>query len=159
MKVQTYNVDILHCVGTFYHFLHVLHGDAELVLGESGCDVCMSMSANIRVDAEGYIGGLARSNSQLLYNLQFGNRLHVEAGDAFLQSEVNLPVALAYAGIHHLVSRKACFDSRLYFAATHAVGTKAILAYYTQYLRVGICFYSIMNVKIVMLITFLFYNL
>ncbi|CDE34890.1 unknown [Leyella stercorea CAG:629] len=116
------------------------------------------MGTDIRIDSESNISSLVGCHCQLFDNLQFGNRFDIETGNALLQSEINLPIALAHACIHHLVSRKTCLDSRLNFAATHAVGTKTILADDTQYLRIGICFHGIVNVEVFMLFTFLFYN-
>ena len=123
MEVQAEELDVLHGCSFCNDTLHVLHGNTEFVFCQSCGDVGMCVCSYVRIDAKANLCCLVLSGSQLVDDFQFGNTLHVEAEDAFLQSEIDLPVALAHTGIYDLVGRKSCVDSSLYFSSAHAVGS------------------------------------
>ena len=81
---------------------HVAHGDAKLVFGQPRGDVGMGVGTHVGVQAEGHAGRLALLLCQLVDDFQLGNTLNVEAEDVVVKSEVDFPVALAYAGEDYL---------------------------------------------------------
>ena len=99
MEVESDELDMAHLLGSLDDAFHVFHGNAELVLGQSRGDIGMGVGTDIGVDAQCHLGCLVHAGGNLLDDLQFGLALHVEAEDTFLQSQLNLPVAFAHAGI------------------------------------------------------------
>ena len=75
-----------------------LDGDAELVLAEAGGDVGMGFGEDVRVDAEGDLGGLAAALARWLRIFELGFALYVEEEDVGAESCVHLPDLLAYSG-------------------------------------------------------------
>ena len=64
---------------------HILHGDAEFVLGQAGGDVGMGMCPDVGIDAEADTSNTILKGCQFIDDLQFGDTLYIEAPDTGLQ--------------------------------------------------------------------------
>ena len=104
------------------HIVHLLVIDAELVLREAGGDAGMRVRPDIRVDAQAHRGHAAHLPRQFVDDLQLGRGFDVEAGDAGLQGEADLRIALAHAGIDDALRGEARLQRGADLAAAHAVG-------------------------------------
>ena len=98
----------------------------------------MGMGTDIGIDAEGYLGHLAALGGQLVDNLKLRNGLYVEAEDVLVESQLNLPVGLAYTGIDDVVSWEACLQGSFNLTSADTVGSQTALADDGQYLGIGI---------------------
>ena len=123
VEVKSQELDVLHFCSFLDDALHIAHGDTELVLCQTGCDVGMSMSAHIRVDAEANLSYLILFFCKFIDNLKFWDALYIEAEDAFLQTEIDFPITLAYTCIYNLAGRETCLDGCLNLSSAHAVGS------------------------------------
>lgn len=110
-----------------------------------GSDVGMCMCPDVRVESECHPCHLAAFTRQLVYHLQFGYALHVEAEDVVVQPEVDLPVALSHAGIYDPVVGESRLYRRLYLTAADAVSPQACSPDDPQQLRVGIRLHRIVH--------------
>ena len=74
------------------------HGNlnSKLVLGLTGGYVGVCMGINIGVYAESYAGALTQGGTTLGNHVKLGLGLYVKAGNTCIQSQVNLPIGLAY---------------------------------------------------------------
>ena len=131
--------------------IHVLHTNAKLVFRQSGSDIGMSMSSYIRIDTESNISDLTFSSRQFINYFQLRNRLHIETEDIVVQAHVDLPIGLTYSCKNNLIRRKTSLDGSTHFSPTHTIGTQSILTDNGKYLRISICFHSIMYLKIAIL--------
>ena len=147
VEVQADHFDVLHLRGFLNDFQHVLHVDAKLILCQTSSDISMRMSAYIGIQTESHTSHLALGSSQFVDDLQFRDALHVEAEDVVVQSEVNLPVALADTGINNLLVGEPSLDAGFYLATTDAVSTQASLTDNLQHLGVGIGLDSIVHTE------------
>ena len=79
VEMQSHEFDVLQlfCLGN--HGLHVAHGDAELVLGQSRGDVGMGVGAYIGIQSECHAGHLALLASQFVDDFQLWDALHIKA--------------------------------------------------------------------------------
>ena len=100
--------------------------DAKLVLGSAGGDVAVGVGVDVGVDAYGHMGRFASPAGQLVDDLELGHRLNIEAEDVVIEPQVDLPVGLAHARIHHLARVEASCKRGLDFAAAHQVDAQAI---------------------------------
>ena len=123
VEVQSEELDVLHLGSLFDYGFHVSHGNSELVFCQTCCDVCMRMGADIRIDAETNLRNLILFFSQFIDDFQLRNTLYIEAEDAFLQSEVDFPIAFAYTSVNNLAGWKSGFDGCLNFSSAHTVGS------------------------------------
>ena len=123
--------------------------DAELILGQAGGDVSMCMSAHIGVQPEGYCCYLSLGGCQFVDDFQFGNALHVEAENACIESDIDFPIALAYAGKHYLRGRKACIEHGLDFASADTVDSQSGLTDDVQHLGIGIGLHGVVYMPVV----------
>ena len=146
MEVQAGEADAGHLCGQTDDALHVLHGDAELVLGASRGDVVMGVGSHFGIDAQAHVGSPATLDGQLVDDLQLGQALHVEVLDAGLEPELYLPVSFAHAGEDYLPGREAGVECCLYLTAAHAVGSQPCLPYVAQHLGMGACLDGIVHV-------------
>ena len=154
MEMQPNEADVLQPFGLGYNTQHISHGNSEFVLSQPCRDIRMSMSANIRVQTEGYTCRLTFLCSQIVDDFQLRDTLNVEAEDIVIQSKVNLPVALTYAGKDNLRCRKACLHGSINLSATHTVGTKSGLTDQAKQTRISVGFDSIVYDKALMLTGF-----
>ena len=127
VEVEPDNLDVLQLAGVLNDGHHVAHGDAELILGQSGGDVGVGVGTYVGVQSEGHAGHLALGGSQLVDDLELGDALDVEAEDVAVEPDVDFPVGLADAGEDNLRAREASLDAGLNLAAADAVGTQACL--------------------------------
>ena len=81
------------------------------------------MGADIRIDAETNLRNLILFFSQFVDDFQLRNAFYIEAEDAFLQSEVDFPIAFAYTSVNNLTGRETGFDGCLNFSSAHTVGS------------------------------------
>ena len=123
VEVQTQELDVLHLESLLNHALHIAHGDTKLVLSQACCNVGMGMGADIRIDAETNLRNLILFFSQFVDDFQLRNTLYIEAEDAFLQSEVDFPIAFAYTSVNNLAGWESGFDGSLNFSSAHTVGS------------------------------------
>ena len=147
--MQSDEVDVGKFGAATYYALHILHINAELVLGESRLYVGMCVCSHVGIDAQAYGGCAVELGSEVVDDFQFGYALHVEAEDALLQTETYLPVALANAGINNLFCGESGFKCSTYLTAAHAVGPQSCLCNLTQNAGVGIGFDGIVHVHVV----------
>ena len=147
MKVQTDKVDMLHLQSHIYHFIHIFHTDAKLILSKSGSDICMGMCTYIGVDTKSNVCHFSFGSSQFVNNFQFRNRFYVKTENVIIQSKFDLPIGFPHTGKYNLLCWETSFNSCTYFAATYTIGTQSTLTDDGEYLRVCICFHSIMHVK------------
>ena len=79
------------------------HGNlySELVLGLTGGDVGVCVGVYIGIYAERDMGALAQGGATLGYHVKLSLGLYVEAGNTCVQSQVNLPIGLTYAGKYY----------------------------------------------------------
>ena len=141
--------DVLHMLqarGFVDGGLHVLHGDAELVLVESRCNFVERVCVDVGIDAEGHARRLPHFPGQLVDDSQLGKAFNVEAGNVVSQRRADFGVGFAHTCEHNFGSWETIADRPLYFAAADAVGTVAGLRNDLQQARVGIGFDGIMNV-------------
>lgn len=54
------------------------------------------MGTYIGIDTESHIGHLTFSGSQLVDNLQLGDRLHIKAENVIIQPQIDFPISLAH---------------------------------------------------------------
>ena len=151
MEVQSNEAYVFHPLSLCNSLLHLVHGNAELVLCQSCGNVGVCMRAHVRVDAEGHPCHLTLGLCELVDNLQLCYALYIEAEDVVVESEIYLPVALAYSGIYYLRWCEPCFYACLNLSTAYAVGTKAGLADDVQNSRVGIGLNGIMHAEVLML--------
>ena len=123
VEVQTQELDVLHLGSLFDYGFHVAHGNSELVFSQTCCDVCVRMGADIRIDAETNLCNLILFFSQFVDDFQLRNAFYIEAEDAFLQSEVDFPIAFAYTSVNNLAGWESGFDGSLNFSSAHTVGS------------------------------------
>ena len=102
VEVQAYHFDVAHVGCLFDDLQHVAHVDAELVLSQSRGDVGVCMCTHVGIQAKGHTGSLALGSRQGVDDFLLGNALYVEAEDVLIQTKVDFPVRLAYAGIDYL---------------------------------------------------------
>ena len=143
MEVQTHDLDVLHRFCLFNDTQHVVHGNTELVLCQSGGDVCMGVSTHIGIQSEGHTGHLSFLGRQLIDDLQFGDALHVETEDIMIQTDIDLPITFTHTCIDNPTGWEAGSDAGLDLPATDTVGTHTCLTDNIEYLRVGISLDSI----------------
>ena len=124
VEVESNALDVGHRLTALYGADHVLHSNAELVLGPSGGGVFVGVGAYVGVDAEGYAGHLAVLLGQLVDDLELGYALHVEAEDVGLEGEFYLPVALADTGEGNLAGGETCAEADFDFPSADAVGSQ-----------------------------------
>ncbi len=105
------------------------------------------MRTDIGVDAQGDAGSLSLFCGQRIDDLQFGHALHVEGKDTGIQSEVNLPIALADTGVDNLRGRETGFEGRLYLATAHTVRTQSGFADDAEQARIGIGLHGIVHAE------------
>ena len=105
------------------------------------------MGAHIWVDAKADVGYFSFFTSQLVDYFEFGDTLHIEAEDAFVQSEVDFPVGFAHPGIYNLLGSKPCFETTAYLAAAYAVCSQSFLSDNVQHFGVGIGLDSIVHAE------------
>ena len=108
------------------------------------------MCTHIGIQTEGHTSHLALGCCQFVDNLQLGNALHIEAEDVVVQTEINLPVALAYASVDDFRTGETCLDAGLYLATADTVNTQACLTDNSEHLGVGIGLDSIVHTKALM---------
>ena len=123
MKVQSYHLDIRHVLSLINDLQHVSHVNTELVLGQTGCNICMGMGTYIGIQAKSYTCNLAFSCCQFVDDFQFRNAFHIKAKDVVVQSKVYLPITFAYTGKNDFRTGKTCFDRCFYLTTTYAVCT------------------------------------
>ena len=85
MEMQSYKLHVFQCQSQVDNFIHILHADAELIFGQSGSDICVSVGSYIRVDTESHIRYLAFGCCQFIDYFQFGNRLHIETKNVVVE--------------------------------------------------------------------------
>ena len=154
MEMQAAEFHIGQALGKNDEFFHILHGYAELILGQSCCDIRMSMCTYIWIDAEANICGFVFGCSQFVKYQQFWNALHIEAEDVVVESEIDFPIALTHTRKYNFISWKTYFKHSLYFATTHAVYSQSCIQYQFEYFGIDICLHSIVYVIIIVLIYF-----
>ena len=98
------------------------------------------MSVHVGVDAQGNVGHLTLSLSQLGYDLHFGNGLNVEALNVGVQCQINFPIGLAYASVYNLLAIETMLKSAANLVATYAVDTQTSVADLLQQAAVGVGF-------------------
>ena len=154
VEMQTDKLDIIHTCSLFDYIHHIFHGNTEFVFCQTGCDIGMSMCAHVGVDTECHSCHLVFGSCELVDDIKFGKTLHIKAEDVLVKTEINLPVALSYTGIHYSVSWESSFASSFNLTATHAVGTKTGFADYGEQLGVGIGLNGIMHLESLVLTGF-----
>ena len=102
---------------------HVAHGDAELVLSQTGGDVGVCVRPDIRIQTEGHTCHFPFGCCQLIDNLQFGNALDVEAENVVVETNIDFPVALADTSVDDFLAVETCTHAGLYFSAADTVNT------------------------------------
>lgn len=125
VEVEPFVADVRQAVGGADGALGVAEVDAELVFAQAGGDLRVGAGIDIGVDAEGYGGDGAEACGALVDDVQLLEALHVEAGDAVAQGEVDFAVALAHSGVDDARGGDAGSDGGFDFASAHAVGTEA----------------------------------
>ena len=150
VEVKPKELNVLHFCSFLDDALHIAHSDTKLVFCQAGCDVGMSMSAHIRVDAEANLSYLILFSCKFIDNLKFWDALYIEAEDAFLQTEIDFPITLAYTCIYNLAGRETCLDGCLNLSSAHAVGSQSCLTDDIEHLWIGVCLHGIMYLKSLM---------
>ena len=115
----------------------------------------MGMCADVGIQAESHAGHLTFCGSQFIDDFQFGDALHVETEDIVVQSEIDLPVGLAYTCIDHLIVGEPGLDACFYLTTADAVGSHAGFTYQTEHLRIGIGLDGVVHHKTLMLASLL----
>ena len=151
VEMQANKLDILHLSSLSDGWLHVTHGYTELVLGESGCYLCVGMRAYIRIDAEADTGYFILLFGKFVDYFEFSNTFNVKAEYVLIEPKVYFPISLTDSGIDYLLGREACFKATLYFSSTDTIGSKTSLTDNAQDLGIGVCLDSIVDNKALML--------
>ena len=102
VEMQSHHLHMLQLGGMLDNGNHIAHGDAELVLGQSRCNVGVGVSTDIGIQPERHAGHFAFCLRQLVDDLQLRNTLNVKAENVAVESEVYLPVAFANTGKNDL---------------------------------------------------------
>ena len=66
----------------------------QLVFGQPSGNIGMGMVTYIGIYTESHIGHLTCSGSQLVDNLQLGDRLHIKAENVIIQPQIDFPISL-----------------------------------------------------------------
>ena len=143
--MQAYEVDILEFVCLLYEMRHLLEVYAKLVFGKSGGYILMGVGIDVGVDAQSYIGGLAKRCGKLVDDFEFGLRLDIETSYAILESEDNLGISLADSGINYLRAFESCVESCLNLSAAHCVDSKSGRLHMTKNAGIGIGLHGIVH--------------
>ena len=77
--MQSDESQVLHILRNIYPMVHILHADMKLVFGQPSGNLGMGIATYIGIHTESHIGHLTFSGSQLVDNLQLGDRLHIKA--------------------------------------------------------------------------------
>ncbi len=156
--MQPYKTDTWHLLADSDNTNHVLLGYAKLVLGKPCCDMGMSMGTHVRIDAEADIGHFAHSPGNLCNDFQLWNALDIKVLYPNLESKFYLPICLANTSENNLICRKAILQTRLYFTATHTIGSYTCPLYLLKNLRSCTCLDSIMQMPAITPFRFVLYS-
>ena len=116
----------------------VLDGDAELVLAQAGGDVGVRPGVHIRIDAQGDRGAKLKLARNMVNQLQFGDRLHVETANTRRQRLPDFSCGLAHAGEHNTGRVAAGTQHARQLAAGDDVETAAQPRQGLQHRQVGV---------------------
>ena len=123
--MKSHIVHMLQAQCQVHHLVQLFVIDAEFVLGQAGGDAGVRVRADVRIDAQGHGGHLPHLARQGVDDLQLGRGLHVETGNAGLQREADLLVALAHTCEDDALRGEARVQRRLHLATAHTVGAEA----------------------------------
>ena len=113
--------------------------------------VCAPTSGLIRNETRGDFVFFA---SQLVDDFQFRYAFHVEVGYTGIQAYIDFPVAFSYAGKHDFLRRESGVQTGFDFSAAYAVGSESSRTDDAQQFAVGIGFYGIMYMIIIVFARF-----
>ena len=102
--------------------LNVVHAESELVLIQSGSDFLVCVSIDVRVDSQRNLGCLAFNCGKVVNYFEFRNRLHVEAENVVVESEVYLLVCLSDSGEDYVAWLESSLDGSLHLVAADTIG-------------------------------------
>ena len=108
VEMQPDELYVLHILREANDFLHVLHGDSELVLCQACRYVSVGMRPDVRVYAEADTRLLPSSGSELLYDFQLLDALAVEAEYVIVYAEENLIIFLRHSSENNLRCGESC---------------------------------------------------
>ena len=114
----------------------------------------MGVSTHVGVDAEAHRCHLTFIGGNLIDDLQLGDALNIEAEDAPVESQLNLPIAFTHTCKYYLVCREASLEHLFYFPPRHTVYTKACLVDDLEHLEVGISLYCVVDEIVVVFLCF-----
>ena len=125
VEMQAAVADVRQAQRQVHDLVELLVVDAELVLRQAGGDAGVRVRSDVGIDAQAHGRHDAHFARQGVDHLQLGRRLDVEAGDAGLQGDADLRVALADAREHDALRGEPRRQGGEHFAAAHAVGAEA----------------------------------
>ena len=159
MEMQSHKLHILHLVGKCNHLLHILHGNAELVLGKTCSDVGVCVCTYVGIYAETYVSLLLHAACNLVDDLQLRDAFYIEVLDTGLESQFYFPVALSNTGKDNFRSRESCVQTSLYLTTADAVGSESGFCNMSQYFRCCTSLHRIMQVISFVLVSLVLYCL
>ena len=146
VEVKAHELHILQLVGQRYHHFHILHCNAEFILGQPCGDIGMGVSPYVRIYAKAHLCHFLHSGGYFIDDFQFRNAFHIEVLNASLQPQFYLPIAFSHTRENNFGCRESGIQTSLDFTTTYAVGSKASLCYVAQHLGVCACLNGIMQV-------------
>ena len=123
--MQPHELDARQGQSHFNHLWQHLDADAKLVVGCGSGDVAVRVRIDIGIHPDGHSRHLAGLLCQFVDHLQFGYRLHIEAGNVVYQAQIDFSVGFTHPGKHHPGWRETSLESYLNLLTTHQVGPKA----------------------------------
>ena len=110
VEMQAAIAHVLHSQNLPQHPFHLFVENAELVLRQARGDVGVGVRAYIGIHADAHRRHGPHLPGQGVYHLQFGHRLHVEAGNSEREPQADVLIGLPHPGEHYPLGGEACLE-------------------------------------------------
>src|SRR5690554_5592598 len=145
MKMNALKRNVLQLFQNPYHLIESPLINAKLILFKSGSYIMMRFGIYIKINAQRHMGMLALFSGQFVDDVQFGNRLHIEAGNVVVEPQLYFPVGLPHTGKNNTRWGKARIQSTLHLKTAHTVDPQTKAADHLQNTGIGVGLYGIMH--------------
>ena len=148
MHVDADDAHALELGGAGVNVTRAADGNAEFVLGLSGCDLGVGLGIDVGIDADRNIGGATLTGGDRGEELKLGFGFDVDAENALLDRKREFACGLADTGEHGLLRRNTRGAGAQQLALGDDVGPRAEPGKRRNHRLVGIGFHRVANQRV-----------